>query len=162
MFERLKGQPLTAWLPNPFSSKPTPFDPKGILSVRWCSISDPSKSPSALECGRPCTEQGTPLFIPPNPWGSGRDAFAHSSPAYAKERLRHSRWFPGAYAMLPSGTPSRPNTAIVTKYSYGWVWATAPLRAVAQKTIGCFSDKKPEELFASRDFEHGLGTMPMS
>ena len=111
-YEKYEGQIFTGCCPNPFSSKPIPFYPKGILSVRWCSISDPSKSPSALECGRPCTEQGTPLFIPPNPWGSGRDAFAHSSPAYAKERLRHSRWFPGAYAMLPSGTPSRPNTAM--------------------------------------------------
>lgn len=88
--------------PNLFSSKPTTFDPKGILSVRWCSISDPSKSLSALECET----------HPPSPWGSGRDAFAHSFPAYAKERLRHSRWFPGAYAMLPSGTPSRQNTAM--------------------------------------------------
>jgi hypothetical protein len=73
-----------------------------LLSVRWCSISDPSESPSALECET----------HPPSPWGSGRDAFAHSSPAYAGERLRHSRWFPGAYAMLPSGIPSRPNTAM--------------------------------------------------
>ncbi len=109
------GRIFTGCCSNPFSSKPTPFDPKGILSVRWCSISDPSKSPSALECET----------HPPSPWGSGRDAFTHSSPAETGARLRHSRWFPGAYAMLPSGTPSRPNTAIVTKYSYGWVWATA-------------------------------------
>ncbi len=102
MFERLKGQPFTACCRNPFSSKPTPFDLKGILSVRWCSISDPSKSPSALECET----------RPPSPWGSSRDASAHSSPAYAGERLRHSRWFPGAYAMLPSGTHSRPNTVM--------------------------------------------------
>ena len=43
---------------------------KGILSVRWCSISDPSNSPSALECET----------HPPSPWGSSRDAFAHSLP----------------------------------------------------------------------------------
>jgi len=68
-------------------------------------ISDPSKSPSALECGRPCTEQGALLLIPPSPWGSGRDASAHSSPIYAGERLIRSRWFPGDSAMLALKTP---------------------------------------------------------
>jgi hypothetical protein len=96
---KVKNQQLVAQI---LFRQNLPFDPKGILSVRWCFISDPSKSPSALECET----------HPPSPWGSGRDVFAHSSPAYAGERLRHSRWFPGAYAMLPSGTPSRPNTAM--------------------------------------------------
>jgi hypothetical protein len=43
------------------------------------------------------------------------------------------------------------------------------LQPIAKMSIGQFSGKKPEELcgfagnrFASRDFEHGLGTLPMS
>ena len=36
------------------------------------------------------------------------------------------------------------------------------IQLVAQKAIGCFSGKKQEELFASCDFEHSLGTLPMS
>jgi hypothetical protein len=73
---KVKNQQLVAQI---LFRQNLPFDPKGILSVRWCFISDPSKSPSALECGRPCTEQGTPLLIRPSPWGSGRDAFASRS-----------------------------------------------------------------------------------